>query len=255
MDEIRTSTLRPLVQLWGFVRKEVTEILRQPRLLLVLVAGPFAVLLLFAAGYDERQIVLETAFVGPEGSVYERAIESYSEEIDDYVRAEGFTSDLLAARQSLEDGDVDVVVVFPPEPAESILAGEQAQIAIIHDKLDPLQQTAVEVAARVAVLELNAGVLEEVVGRAQTALTPLRDGLTVLDTVGDDAAAALRAGDAEQIRATATELSDGLETLEAVNRTSTSCRSWLVACPRAPPTGTRPRSTRMRRVWRCWSTT
>jgi ABC-2 type transport system permease protein len=220
MSDVRTTTLRPVVQLWGFLCKEVTDILRQPRLLLVLVAGPFAVLLLFAAGYDERQIVLETAFVGPEGSVYERAIDAYSEQIDDYVRPEGFTSDLLAAREALEDGDVDVVVVFPPEPAESILAGEQAQIAIIHDKLDPLQQTAVEVAARVAVLELNAGVLEEVVGQAQTALTPLGDGLTTLDAVGDGAAAALRAGDVEAIQAEATELSNGLNTLDAVNRTS-----------------------------------
>jgi ABC-2 type transport system permease protein len=220
MADVRASTLRPVVQLWGFLRKEVTDILRQPRLLLVLVAGPFAVLLLFAAGYDERQIVLDTAFVGPDGSVYERAIDSYSEELDDYVQPKGFTSDLLEARGALEDGDVDVVVVFPPEPAESILGGEQAEIAIIHDKLDPLQQTAVEVAARVAVLELNAGVLEEIVGRTQTALTPLRDGLTALDTAGDDAAAALRSGDAEQIRARATELATGLGTLDAVNRTS-----------------------------------
>lgn len=57
---ILAGTFRPIVQSGAFLRKETVEVLRQPRLLLVLiaapflvlVAAPFLVLLLFAVGYD-----------------------------------------------------------------------------------------------------------------------------------------------------------------------------------------------------------
>ena len=39
---------RPFAQLLAFVRKEAVTLLRQPRLLAVLVIGPFGILLLFA---------------------------------------------------------------------------------------------------------------------------------------------------------------------------------------------------------------
>ena len=62
---------RRLVQIGGFVRKEIAAVARQPRLLVVLVAGPFVILLLFGLGYDQKQAVLRTAFVGPSGTIYE----------------------------------------------------------------------------------------------------------------------------------------------------------------------------------------
>ena len=44
-----------VVQSSAFVRKELVEIIRQPRLLALLVVGPFALLLLFGAGYQQRR--------------------------------------------------------------------------------------------------------------------------------------------------------------------------------------------------------
>jgi len=40
-----------LIRIGAFARKEMTEILRQPRLLLTLILGPFLILLLFGIGY------------------------------------------------------------------------------------------------------------------------------------------------------------------------------------------------------------
>ncbi len=56
-----------VVQAMAFVRKELVEILRQPRLLVLLVVGPFVVLFLFGAGYRETDLDLRTQFVGPAG--------------------------------------------------------------------------------------------------------------------------------------------------------------------------------------------
>src|SRR5690606_27108553 len=101
---------RPIVQPTGVVRQEPVEVVRQPRLLLVLSAGPFLVLLLFAVGYDQQQAVLRTAFVGPEDSLYVDSMERFSDELRFYITNEGYGSDLEAAERRLQDGEVDVVV-------------------------------------------------------------------------------------------------------------------------------------------------
>ena len=88
---------RRLVQVGGFVRKEIVAVARQPRLLLVLVVGPFVILLLFGLGYDQEQSVLRTAFVGPPGSIYEDSLEQFTDELEQYVENAGYSDDLAAA--------------------------------------------------------------------------------------------------------------------------------------------------------------
>jgi ABC-2 type transport system permease protein len=181
--EARRSLPRPRkarvpVQIGGFLRKEAASILRQPRLLLVLVAGPFLVLLLFGVGYDQETVVLRTAFVGPQGSIYEETLDEFAQGLTRYVENAGYTDDLVGAESELRAGNVDAIVVFPPDPAAEVLAGRQASITVLHDKIDPIQVTAVEVSARVAIQELNARVLEEVIRRSQEQLVPFNESLT-----------------------------------------------------------------------------
>jgi ABC-2 type transport system permease protein len=70
------SVLRPVGPVWAvfvrsfaFLRKEVVEILRQPRLIALLVLGPFALLMLFGCGYAETTLSKRAIFVGAAGSV------------------------------------------------------------------------------------------------------------------------------------------------------------------------------------------
>ena len=56
-----------IVQVLGFIRKELVEILRQPKLVATLVFGPFVILLLFGLGYNNQPLELRTLFVGPPG--------------------------------------------------------------------------------------------------------------------------------------------------------------------------------------------
>ncbi len=183
------------MQIGGFLHKEVVALLRQPRLLLVLVAGPFLILLLFGIGYDQQQTVLRTAFVGPEDSVYEETIDQFADDLSQYVVNEGYSDDLVAAEERLRDGEIDAVVIFPADPVETVLGGEQAEIKVLHDKIDPIQQVAVEVSSQVAVMEVNARVLEEVLGRAQDTLIPIAEGVATATAQVDELAAAVDAGD------------------------------------------------------------
>ena len=56
-----------IIRVSAFISKELVEILRQTRLLLVLVLGPFLILLLFGLGFRNEARVLRTLFVVPSG--------------------------------------------------------------------------------------------------------------------------------------------------------------------------------------------
>ncbi len=163
---------RWLIRSQTFVRKELAEILRQPRLLALLVAGPFVLLLLFGAGFSQDAIRLRTVFVGQDGSIYEEMLETSSEQLDEFVDSQGFVNDKDAALRTLDDGDTDLVVVFPDDPLESVLAGESATIEVFNRELDPIQQTAIGIAARMAVQEVNATILSTIASEAQTRVAP-----------------------------------------------------------------------------------
>lgn len=223
--------VRRSVQVSGFLRKEVAAVLRQPRLLLVLVVGPFLILLLFGLGYDQEQSVVRTAFVGPEGSIYEESIEQFADDLVQYVVNAGYSDDLLDAERRLADGEVDAVVVFPADPFTSVLAGEQAEIAVLHNKIDPIQQVAIEVSAQVAVMELNARVLEEVVTRAQDQLVPLERSLESAAQYADELLAAIAEGDPERTTAAIADLRGSVSAVDIVARSSTDLADALGGDP------------------------
>lgn len=204
-----------VIQCFAFLRKELSEIVRQPRLLALLVLGPFVILLLFGLGYRDQRLELRTLFVGPPGSMYEDAVAEYEEVLEGFVDSQGFTSDETAARQELADGELDIVVVFPADPLDSVLAGERAAIEILHDKIDPIQQVGVEVSAELAVQEVNSSVLSAVVARTQSALAPADDLVAgLLDAAGDlTTAAASDPASVPSIAATIAERADDLEQL------------------------------------------
>lgn len=223
---------RPLIQTLGFLRKEIVEVARQPRLLIVLVAAPFLVLALFAVGYDQEQVVLNTRFVGPPGSVYEGSLDEATSSLGRYLTSAGYGSDREAALDELRAGRVDLVVVFPDDPAGTVLGNEQAVVEVLHDKLDPIQQTAVDVAAQVAVAELNATVLERLVGETQQRLaTAAQRSGDLADTgLSDDVATALL-GDGEGDPAEEARVREAIETARAEGRTVLELEPGVVVRP------------------------
>ena len=220
LREGRNLRVRPawatVIQAFAFVRKELAEIIRQPRLLLLLVVGPFLLLVLFGAGYQDANVVLRTQFVGPEGSVYEQAITEYADQLEQYIDSMGFTSDVDAAVRRLEDEELDAVVVFPPDALDQILAGESARIEVLHEKLDPFQQAAIEIASRLAVQEVNASVLGAIAAEAQDALAPVDQAAGELAEQASALSAAVAAGDTAAMAATAGSAGATLRDIQTV---------------------------------------
>jgi ABC-2 type transport system permease protein len=206
------------LQASAIARKELTELLRQPRLVLTLVVGPFLILFLFGGSYRQDSVLLRTLFVGPEGSAYENAVEQYESDLRQYVRVAGFTSDRPAAEKLLKDDDVDLVVIFPPDAADRVIAGEQAEIEVLNDKVDPLQQSAVEIAARLAVQEMNASIVANLVAEAQGLADPMQG---ILDTSIGAGAAATEAAQRDDTAALDAALRDVRQSLDELHAAAT----------------------------------
>ena len=214
---LRASPLwATIVQALAFVRKELAEIIRQPKLLLLLVAGPFLLLLLFGAGYRDTTIRLRTEFVGPADSVYEDAVARYDEVLSDYIIPVGYTTDEASAVRRLANDDVDAVVVFPTDALDRILAGQRAPIRVLHRELDPFHQAAIEISSRLAIQEANASVLSAIAGGAQSALAPASDLVADLSARAAQLTAGVQEQDHDAIRAAGTDMSASIATLHRV---------------------------------------
>jgi ABC-2 type transport system permease protein len=169
---MKPTRFRWLVQVGTFFRKETLDVLRQPALLFTLVLGPFLIMAIFGIGYRDTAKPMRTVFVVPEGSPLRDDVEQYADEIGEYVDYKGIAVNEGAAMQQLEDGDVDLVVEFPLDPLADVLEGEPAVITVVHTRLDPVEQTAITFASRIAVEQINGEVLARIVGGAQGAIEP-----------------------------------------------------------------------------------
>lgn len=187
VTEHSLSVVRPLwavvIRSFAFLRKEVVEIFRQPRLLALLVIGPFALLVLFGSGYSETAIVKRAIFVGPEGSIYEEVLDTYEADLSDFIESLGMVATEAEAVAELDADRADLVVVFPADPATEVMSGDRAVIRLIHNEIDPIQEGAVEIAARLAIQEVNATVLTTLAVEAEAAMpdsATMREQLLVL---------------------------------------------------------------------------
>ena len=168
LDKLRQGTnLRAspawatVVQALAFVRKELAEIIRQPQAAGAARARPVrAARCCSAPATRTPTSSCAPSSSGPRDRVYEQAVTDHADQLDEYIDPKGFTSDVDAAVRRLEDGELDAVVVFPTDALDQILGGESAKIEVLHEKLDPFQQAAIDIASRLAVQEVNASVLE-----------------------------------------------------------------------------------------------
>lgn len=201
-----------LVRISAFTRRELVSTLRQPRLILTLVLGPFLILFVFGLGYSEDFPTLTTVVVGEQGSDLTQQIDQYVTDAEvtgiDYV---GTSTDADAAIADLKAGETDLVVILPD--IDRVDVAEQLEIEVHQRSPDPVTTAQIEVAAQTAVAEINDQVVAEAVSRIQDEAEGLVDEIddartqlqTFRESVSDD--------ELETIRTNAGPLADRLDGL------------------------------------------
>ncbi len=120
--------MRWLIRIRAFYREEVSEIRRQPLLILSLIGGPLLVLIIFGASFSGSNPVLRTAVVLPT-----EGLEGITTEQIQSLAGLNFTlidisTDRARAEERLRVGELDVVQVLPANALEAIQRGESPQI-------------------------------------------------------------------------------------------------------------------------------
>jgi len=199
-----------LIRVFAFVRKEIINVLRQPRLVASLILGPFLILLLFGIGYREEARTLRTLFVVPEGSPMLPIVQDYAQRLGDQIAPEGIINDAAEADRRLRNQEVDLVVVVPPDPSTQIRNNEQAAFQLYHYEIDPYERAYIEILGRNYIEEINRQVLMTAADQGKVEARALQERIAQARQAASATRAALAAGDESSAQASAEELDQEL---------------------------------------------
>ncbi len=211
--------MRWAVRVCGIARKEIVEVVRQPRLLFLLVVGPFTVLILFGLGFTREVPRFRTLFVAPSGSAMAGTVTRFQDRFADYITVVGVTDDLDEAKRRLLARKVDVVAVLPVDPYASVLNNQRAIIDVYHSATDPIIAQAIQVAARLAADELNRQVLAAGVAEGQDASQVLAQAFPDVERALTQGQEAASAGDQAGARSAIDEALPAVEALRGKAKT------------------------------------
>lgn len=209
----RDKVWRFFIRSSSFIRKELFGSLRQPRLMLTLVLGPFLILLLFGLGYRVEPQLLRTLFVLGEDSPFRGQLDQYAEDISPQLEMAGTSESLGEALVELRQGNVDLVVTLPEQPVESIRNSERAVFTLYHNEIDPYQADYIDAFARIYVDELNRRILADMAENGQEESASVGDALSQTQTAAAALRQDLQAGDRAQAVQHRNELDQGINAL------------------------------------------
>jgi len=158
---------KSLIRISSFLGKEFVEILRQPRLILTLVFGPFLIMFLFGLGYPDQSRPLRTLFVIEDQNALQEQANLFTESPSPAIISLGVEKDKDVALARLARKETDLVVVIPANPVETIQNNQQAEFLVYHNEVDPFQAGYVQAIARIYVDEINRRALQTVTEQGQ----------------------------------------------------------------------------------------
>jgi ABC-2 type transport system permease protein len=166
-----------LIRISSFLTKEWTEIVRQPRLVLILVFGPFLIMFLFGLAYPDQNRALRTTFVTSNPESFQDEMSLFTEAYSSTILDQGVETNKELALAKLALDETDLVIVIPDAPFETIQNNQQAVLEVYHNEVDPFQIGYIQTIANIYVGEVNRRILQTVAEQGQTDSGTLQSGL------------------------------------------------------------------------------
>lgn len=158
---------RSLTHILAFFSKEVSEVFRQPRLVLSLILGPVLVLLLFGLGFKGGLPHFRIALVVPPNSISQDQLKELEGAILTDFSIVSTDSDLPAAEARLRAGEVDIVEVLPSNFAQNAERGQQSKVMFEYSQVDPTNESWVQYLGSSQVDAMNRIILRQAVSKLQ----------------------------------------------------------------------------------------
>jgi len=212
---------RFLIRISSFLGKELTEIFRQPKLILTLVLGPFLIMFLFGLAYPNQNRILRTIFVVTDPNSFQGEIGKFTQSFNstsmDYV----IENDKEKALAKLALKQTDMVIVVPDVSLKTTQNNQQAEFLVYHNEVDPFQIGYIQSVARIYVDELNRQVLQSVAEQGQANSGTLQTDLKTAIVKTQALKQVIPPGDVK----TATQVSDLEQALTDLSGKLTTFRS------------------------------
>ncbi len=158
--------MKRILRLLAFLAKEMLDIARQPLLLVMLILGPFLILLLFGMGYTGRQAPVRIIVVAPPNSQLPADLQTRLQEFGpEYPLT--FSADAEAAIAKLKSGNADLVALVPANTQDTLMQGKQVTIHLLINAVSPFRRDYVSFTAHTIVGDINKELLRQVVKRAE----------------------------------------------------------------------------------------
>jgi ABC-2 type transport system permease protein len=160
--------LRGVVRGVAFTGKELHEIFRQPRLLLGLVVGPFAILLLFGTAFKGQIVQQPTVLVVPAATGLSTNTADYADAFQFPFTLQSVVRTPEEAQNLLDAGKASVIVALPADAYQRIRDGQHALVNVTYNELEPVRSNYLKFYSYVEANELNRRVLIAVVSQAKS---------------------------------------------------------------------------------------
>jgi ABC-2 type transport system permease protein len=162
MRELLVAPFKSLIRITAQIRKELIQVRRRPGAVISLVFGPFLILALFGLGYTGVHRPLDTVLVIPTSLPLPQDAAYYADIAGPGLNVVGVTSEPGPAQAQLEANEIDLLVVAPADATERFQAGEQAQIQVYINEVDPVAAGYADFVAKAVTQRVN----EEIIKRA-----------------------------------------------------------------------------------------
>jgi ABC-2 type transport system permease protein len=169
MSEFFHRVTSLLIRISSFISKEYFSTVSQPRLLGVLILGPFLILLIFGISYQNTYRTLRTIIVVSEDSSIEASVKAFAELPMPGIQVTNITSSTTGAISDLKRQLVDLVVIVPPDAVQKIEANQQAVFTYYHQEIDPFEVAYVEIVAERITEQTNRQILLAAVEQGKAA--------------------------------------------------------------------------------------
>lgn len=160
--------MKPLIQVLSFIAKEIQEILRQPRLVLSLILGPFLVLLLFGLTYSGELPKFRVVIVVPPNSLSQDEITRLKDGVSGNLTLVAIDSDEDTAMSRLRQGQAMLVEVLPADIESNLLAGKQSTVRFVYSVTNPFDARWIEYLSTAQVNRMNRDLLESTISQVQS---------------------------------------------------------------------------------------
>jgi ABC-2 type transport system permease protein len=212
--------LKFLIRVSSFLSKELTEILRQPKLILTLVLGPFLLMFLFGLGYPNQNRTLRTTFVVEDPKSLQGDLKLFTGSIPGIADQDVENNKELALAK-LALNQADLVILIPKDPFGTVQNNQQAKFIVYHNEVDPFQIAYINSVARIYTDEVNRRILQSVTETGQASAGSVQGNLDNAITKAQALKQAIPPGDTN----TVAQVNDLEKDLTTVQEQLTTFRS------------------------------